>query len=137
MSPGTRWRNGQIVIVDQPVDPDAGKWPRQGHRNQGQTAGGAEAEGYSRDRGAAALAAYPDSDIPPERQVSVAGFMLEAFCDMTDFPALSGVEGVRLENGPARATAIRARQLAAPKQRSSSPLRPRGIRRRVKSSPAK
>ena len=52
-------------------------------------------EGYSRDRGAAALAAYPDSDIPPERQVSVAGFMLEAFCDMTDFSALSGVEGVR------------------------------------------
>ena len=38
---------------------------------------------------------YEDADIPEEKKVSVMAVMLEAFCDLTDFPALAGEEGVR------------------------------------------
>lgn len=38
---------------------------------------------------------YKDADIPEEQKVSVMGVMLEAFCDLTDFPALAGEEGVQ------------------------------------------
>lgn len=50
--------------------------------------------GYDREQAAAQLAQYPDSDIPEERKVSIMGIMLEAFCDLTDFEALAGQEGV-------------------------------------------
>lgn len=40
------------------------------------------------------LEQYTDADIPAERKVSVMGIMLEAFCDLTDFPALAEQEGV-------------------------------------------
>ena len=52
-------------------------------------------EGYDRAEAAARLAECPDSDIPQEQKVSVVGIMLEAFCDLTDFEALSAQEGVR------------------------------------------
>lgn len=51
--------------------------------------------GYDKARAAAQLAGYPDSDIPEGRRVSVMAVMLEAFCDLTDFEALAGQEGVR------------------------------------------
>ena len=51
-------------------------------------------EGYDRTEAAALLAQYPDSDIPDDQKVSVMGIMLEAFCDLTDFPALAGQEAV-------------------------------------------
>ena len=39
--------------------------------------------------------AYTDADIPEDKKVSVMGIMLEAFVDLTDFPALAGEEGVQ------------------------------------------
>lgn len=50
--------------------------------------------GYDKAQAAAQLAQYPDSGIPEERKVSVMGIMLEAFCDLTDFEALSALDGV-------------------------------------------
>ena len=44
--------------------------------------------GYEEAAAAQLLGSYTDADIPPEQQVSVMGIMLEAFCDLTDFPAL-------------------------------------------------
>ena len=41
------------------------------------------------------LADYPEADIPLERKVNVVGIMLEAFCDLTDFPALAEQAGVQ------------------------------------------
>lgn len=57
-------------------------------------------EGYRRSEAEAAWAALPDSDIPPERQVSVMAFMLEAFCDMTDLPALADDPAVQALYAP-------------------------------------
>ena len=51
-------------------------------------------EGYDEQEAAALLAQYPDSGIPEDKKVSVMGIMLEAFCDLTDFPALAGQEAV-------------------------------------------
>ena len=51
-------------------------------------------EGYDSAAAQALLGQYADGDIPAERQVSVVGVMLEAFCDLTDFPALGAMEGV-------------------------------------------
>ena len=52
-------------------------------------------EGYDAASAAAALRAYPGGDIPAEQRVHVVGVMLEAFCDLTDFPALAQQERVR------------------------------------------
>lgn len=57
-------------------------------------------QGYHRDIASAVLAEYPDSDIPPEQQASVVGFMLEAFCDMTDFPLLASYDKVQALYAP-------------------------------------
>lgn len=38
---------------------------------------------------------YQDAAIPEEKKVSVMGIMLEAFCDLTDFPALAAEPGVQ------------------------------------------
>ena len=51
-------------------------------------------EGYNEKEAAALLGQYPDADIPEDKKVSVMGIMLEAFCDLTDFPALAGQEAV-------------------------------------------
>ncbi len=51
-------------------------------------------EGYRKEDAAALLAKYPDADIPEERKISVLAVMLEAFCDLTDFPALAAEPGV-------------------------------------------
>ena len=51
--------------------------------------------GYRRAEAAAGLAEYPDSAIPDEKKVSVMAFMLEAFCDLTDFDAMAGQEAVQ------------------------------------------
>ena len=41
------------------------------------------------------LDSYPEADIPEDQKVSVVGIMLEAFCDLTDFPALADQEAVQ------------------------------------------
>ena len=46
-------------------------------------------EDYDPEEAASLLARYPDQDIPADRRVNVVGVMLEAFCDLTDFPALA------------------------------------------------
>ncbi len=51
-------------------------------------------EGYVEAEAAALLSKHPGGDIPEERKVSVVGIMLEAFCDLTDFPALAAEPGV-------------------------------------------
>jgi len=56
--------------------------------------------GYDKKEAAALLEQYPDADIPEERKVSVLGIMLEAFCDLTDFPALADEPGVAGVYGP-------------------------------------
>ena len=50
--------------------------------------------GYDQEEAAALLGAYSDGDIPQDRQVSVLGIMLEAFCDLTDFSALGENQAV-------------------------------------------
>lgn len=50
---------------------------------------------YSAQAAQELLASYPEEDIPEEEKVSVVGIMLEAFCDLTDFPALAEQEGVQ------------------------------------------
>lgn len=43
---------------------------------------------------------FPDADIPADKQVSVVGVMLEAFCDLTDYPALAAEPGVQAVYAP-------------------------------------
>ena len=43
-------------------------------------------QGYNKQLAQAELGRYPDADIPADKKVSVMGIMLEAFCDLTDFP---------------------------------------------------
>ncbi len=45
-------------------------------------------EGYQEAVGSSALERFPEEAIPEDKKVSVVGIMLEAFCDLTDFPAL-------------------------------------------------
>lgn len=52
-------------------------------------------EHYDQRIGAQALADRPEEDIPEDQKVSVVGIMLEAFCDLTDFPALADQPLVR------------------------------------------
>ena len=46
--------------------------------------------GYDGARAQAMLGAFSDADIPADKQVSVMGIMLEAFCDLTDFDFMAG-----------------------------------------------
>ena len=46
-------------------------------------------KGYTARSAQKLLADYDDADIPAERRVSVIGVMLEAFCDLTDYPVLA------------------------------------------------
>ena len=52
-------------------------------------------EGYQEAVASSALERYPEEAIPEDQKVSVVGIMLEAFCDLTDFPALAEQEGVQ------------------------------------------
>ena len=55
---------------------------------------------YSAREAAALLETYPDAGISPEKKINVVGVMLEAFADLTDFPALAGYDGVRAAYAP-------------------------------------
>lgn len=46
--------------------------------------------GYDGAQAQALLGAFSDADIPADKQVSVMGIMLEAFCDLTDFDFMAG-----------------------------------------------
>lgn len=46
--------------------------------------------GYDGAQAQAMLGAFSDADIPADKQVSVMGIMLEAFCDLTDFDFMAG-----------------------------------------------
>ena len=50
--------------------------------------------GYSEKQAKLTLSRYEDAVIPPEKRVNVVGVMLEAFCDLTDFPMLAEQETV-------------------------------------------
>lgn len=52
-------------------------------------------EGYDKREAKALLAQLPDANIPDGRKVTVMGVMLEAFCDLTDLDALSGLSAVQ------------------------------------------
>lgn len=52
-------------------------------------------EGYNKREAEALLAQLPDADISDNRKVTVMGVMLEAFCDLTDLDALSGLSAVQ------------------------------------------
>lgn len=52
-------------------------------------------EGYNKREAEALLAQLPDADISDDRKVTVMGVMLEAFCDLTDLDALSGLSAVQ------------------------------------------
>lgn len=57
-------------------------------------------EGYQEAVASSALELYPEEAIPEDQKVSVVGIMLEAFCDLTDFPALAEQEGVQAVYAP-------------------------------------
>ena len=46
--------------------------------------------GYDGAQAQALLETFSDADIPADKQVSVMGIMLEAFCDLTDFDFMAG-----------------------------------------------
>lgn len=50
---------------------------------------------YDKGESQALLAQYSDADIPEHEKVDVVGVMLEAFCDLTDFPALAALPEVQ------------------------------------------
>ena len=52
-------------------------------------------ERYDPQAAQAILESYAEADIPEEQEVNVVGIMLEAFCDLTDFPALADHEAVQ------------------------------------------
>lgn len=52
-------------------------------------------DGYDVQRAQAVLERYQEADIPEDQKVNVVGIMLEAFCDLTDFPALEDVDAVQ------------------------------------------
>ena len=56
--------------------------------------------GYQPDIAQMVFEQYRDADIPQEQKVSVMGIMLEAFVDLTDFPVLGEMEGVRQVYAP-------------------------------------
>ncbi len=56
--------------------------------------------GYDEEQAAALLAQYEESAIPEDQKVSVVGIMLEAFCDLTDFPPLAANEEIQAIYAP-------------------------------------
>jgi len=46
-------------------------------------------EGYDAKAAQTLLSSYEDADIPEEQKVTVVGVMLEAFCDLSDYPILA------------------------------------------------
>lgn len=54
----------------------------------------AEPEGYNAAMAAEAYSKYEDTDIPQGQKVNVTGIMLEAFSDLTDYPAVAALPGV-------------------------------------------
>ena len=52
-------------------------------------------QNYNEGDAKALLEQYPDAAIPQEQKVDVVGVMLEAFCDLTDFPAPAEQAAVR------------------------------------------
>lgn len=57
-------------------------------------------EGYREQEAREELAQYEDTDIPQEEKVTIVGIMLEAFCDLTDYPALADSEAVKAVYAP-------------------------------------
>ncbi|MBQ5799383.1 MAG: sulfatase-like hydrolase/transferase, partial [Oscillospiraceae bacterium] len=57
-------------------------------------------EEYSPESAEDTLKRYEDADIPAEKAVTVMGVMLEAFCDLTDFPALANLPDVAAAYAP-------------------------------------
>ncbi|MBR6738612.1 MAG: LTA synthase family protein, partial [Oscillospiraceae bacterium] len=57
-------------------------------------------EEYSPETAEDILRRYEDADIPAEKAVTVMGVMLEAFCDLTDFPALANLPDVAAAYAP-------------------------------------
>lgn len=51
-------------------------------------------EGYAEREAERMLAQYQDADIPTEEKITVVGVMLEAFCDLTDYPMLAQIDKV-------------------------------------------
>ena len=60
-------------------------------------------EAYDPETAQAILEEYTEMDIPQEKQVNVVGIMLEAFCDLTDFPVLAEKETVQAVYEPLHA----------------------------------
>lgn len=56
--------------------------------------------GYEEKSAKTLLESYQDADIPEEQKVDVVGVMLEAFCDLTDFPALTDHTAVQQVYAP-------------------------------------
>ena len=56
--------------------------------------------GYEENSAKTLLESYQDADIPEEQKVDVMGVMLEAFCDLTDFPALANHPAVQQVYAP-------------------------------------
>ena len=52
-------------------------------------------ERYDPQAAQAILESYAEADIPEDQEVNVVGIMLEAFCDLTDFPTLADHEAVQ------------------------------------------
>lgn len=52
-------------------------------------------QNYQPQQAQALLEQFSDADIPDGEKIDVVGVMLEAFCDLTDFPALAQQEGVQ------------------------------------------
>ena len=57
-------------------------------------------EEYSPETAEDILKRYEDADIPAEKAVTVMGVMLEAFCDLTDFPVLATLPDVQSVYAP-------------------------------------
>ena len=60
-------------------------------------------EAYDPETAQAILEEYTEMDIPQEKRVNVVGIMLEAFCDLTDFPVLAEKETVQAVYEPLHA----------------------------------
>lgn len=53
-----------------------------------------EPEGYNAAAAAEAYSKYTSADIPQDKKVHIVGVMLEAFSDLTDYPAVASLPGV-------------------------------------------
>ncbi|MCR5825800.1 MAG: LTA synthase family protein, partial [Oscillospiraceae bacterium] len=65
-------------------------------------------DNYTKLNAERTIARYRDADIPEEQKVQVLGVMLEAFCDLTDYPALAQHAGTRAVYAPLHALEQRA-----------------------------